>query len=351
MASVSPKSQPAALPSQPEAPTKADLAAQAVVGKPSSKDAPLLTPTIEAIWSAFKADGSDDKDMFKLLLQAKVKEDERLAAQDNLRAEQLRAANTLAMHQYAFQYQQVYAAQAALAVAAQAQALKGPPPYSPTSPPPSEPSSHKSSGKRSRAVSDASSTSSHSDSATKKAKTSDKPTHADVMAALRRKCETNKGVSPPMGGHAQLAPPPGYFPQYPPYASPPLAPASRLAPAAPVTTTTGRRNSPPHVPGRHTSFLRPAPPPPSSSASSTGARSVSPLPSGAVHPASPPLASVAEADEQPPTPVAATPRNKLALLLHASESSDLVGGPAPPAHWQPPKPKVLAATSDCRGEA
>ncbi|GAA5835464.1 hypothetical protein JCM11251_005241 [Rhodosporidiobolus azoricus] len=321
--------------------SKADMAQQSVAAKPASADGPVMSPSLESILKAFQDQGSEDKEMLKLLLQAKAKEDERLAALDAFRAEQLRAANTLAMQQSYYQYQQLYAV-AAIAQQ-QAAAMKGLAPYSPTSPPPSTLAPPPSGTKRPRAPSDASSTASSSSSAngdsSKKAKTSSissasgKPTHEDVMVALRQKIQ---GRSP----SAQAVPLPpmsqtGYSPQ-PPQARL-IAPRTSLSPplAGAITqTTTGRRTSPPHIPGRHTSLLRAAAPANTVPSHSVGAKTPSPAPG------SPPLPSLAEEH------IPSTPRKGLELLLHASESTE-VASPA----WQPAKPTVLAATSDCRGEA
>ncbi|GAA5959553.1 hypothetical protein JCM21900_003194 [Sporobolomyces salmonicolor] len=175
--------------------SKRELAAAAVVAKPSpsaqtqhqpATDVPLLTPSIEAIWASFRTSGQDTE-MLKLLLLAKAKEDERLAALDHLRTEQLRAANTIALHQYWYQYQ-------AFMAQAQARAQGQLPPYSPTSPPPSS--------KRPRAPSDASNSSTGDEQTSKKQRTfvaaqgaGRKPSHEAVMEALRRKCQANQSQS------------------------------------------------------------------------------------------------------------------------------------------------------------
>ncbi|GAA6039587.1 hypothetical protein JCM8097_002199 [Rhodosporidiobolus ruineniae] len=339
------------------APSKAAIAQQAVAAKPdaSSSQEGLMSPSLESVLEAFKAQGGDDKEMLKLLLQAKAKEDERLAALDMLRAEQLRAASSIAMQNYYAQYlnaMQLYTHQA--------NSFKGPPPYSPGSPPPALLSpgmahSLPAGVKRPRAASDASVSSIASDasssSSSKKAKTSfpgssssyvatevpRKPSHEDVMAALRRKC----GATQPQDHPAAFSPSSasGYFPA--------LAPRISLSPPLPppaMTTATGRRSSPPHVPGRHTSFLRPAPPP-SAPAPPSSPAAIAPRTS----PVPPPAAVLATVPEEDAPQNPPAPRNKLALLLHASESTD---GAVPPPKWEPPKPKVLvAATSDVRGEA
>ncbi|KAK4048052.1 hypothetical protein OIO90_005953 [Microbotryomycetes sp. JL221] len=167
------------------------------------------TPSLVAILAAFEKNGRNDVELLKSILKAKEKEDERLAADAALKAEQLKVQHTLVLSQiyYAQQAQQQYAASCA--------------PYSPTSPPVdhaplspfhliaprssfgSDVSSPPESLKRSRAPSDASSSRSEtSDVGAKRIKRSasatsatytnaTKPTHEQVMAALRSKCERN----------------------------------------------------------------------------------------------------------------------------------------------------------------
>ncbi|BGO97349.1 Proteophosphoglycan ppg4 [Rhodotorula toruloides ATCC 204091] len=282
------------------------VAAQAVAPshQPVAADQALLTPNLEAILAAFNKDGNGDGELLKLIVQAKAKEDERLAALDTLRTEQVRLAQTYAVVHLYQQQAQVLALQST-------QALKGPPPYSPLSPPPSD--YNTSAGlKRGRTPSDAS-TASEASAKSKKAKTiasvppptvvtavpPAKPTRADVMAALRLKCEANQRAQQQHQQAQQVS-----HARTSPSLSPPL-------PSAPST----RRTTPPKAPSaRHTPFLRPAAPP-------TTSTSAPPLP-----------ASTADSSS----------RNKLALLLHASESSAAL---AP--EWHP----MPVATSDVRGEA
>ncbi|KAK4046501.1 hypothetical protein OIV83_006027 [Microbotryomycetes sp. JL201] len=161
------------------------------------------SPSLVSILAAFQQNGQNDVELLKIILKAKEKEDERLAADAALKAEQLKVQHTLVLSQiyYAQQAQQHYAA----------------PPYSPTSPPAdhsplspyhtypprpsvgSDVSTPPESLKRSRAPSDASSSRSESsDSSAKKLKRSasatsgaGKPSREDVMAALRNKCQRN----------------------------------------------------------------------------------------------------------------------------------------------------------------
>ncbi|GAA5903902.1 hypothetical protein JCM5296_005585 [Sporobolomyces johnsonii] len=314
-------------------PSKREVAAAAVVAKPSptaqqpATDVPLLTPSIEAIMASFRTSGQDTE-MLKLILLAKAKEDERLAALDHLRTEQLRAANTIALHQYWYQYQ---------AFMAQAQGQL--PPYSPTSPPPP--------GKRPRAPSDASNSSTGDEQTGKRQRTipgqGGKPSHEAVMEALRRKCQANQSQShasaPPASSsssssssrnsppaslatsHRPLAPAPAPAPAPPshrssPSLSPPLPPHHSIAPPIP------RRLSPPSLPSRHTSFLRPANAPPSSSSSPAP-----PTPSS-THVAPPPLSlSLSPVQEEGETPTSGShppppsTRDKLAMLLHATDAA------------------------------
>ncbi|BGP45709.1 hypothetical protein JCM10450v2_001539 [Rhodotorula kratochvilovae] len=321
---------------------RADVAKQAITSKPQTpgEAAPLLSPSLQAIWQSFQEHGHGDVEMLKLIISAKQTEDARLKALDELRLEQQRTANL--MYQYMMYQQMLALAAAQQQQAALVGAKVGPPPYSPLSPPTELVGMGRTAAKRPRAGSSASVESAASDaSRSKKAKTApsplqplapgQKPTHADVMAALRRKCEANQQVQPgaPMQG--------SYFPSpaaststSPSYTHRALVPApavgiNRGSMSPPLSTANGaRRLSPPQVvPGRHTSFLRPAPAPaaPSSAPSTTA-------PSAA-------LASVPEdaANE--------APRNKLALLLHASEST---------ANYLPSwQPQPQAATSDVRG--
>ncbi|GAA5992904.1 hypothetical protein JCM5350_008351 [Sporobolomyces pararoseus] len=259
------------------------------------KDVGVLTPSIEAIWKSFVENGQGDVELLKLLLLTKSKEDERLTALDNLRTEQMRAANTMALHQYFYQYSAFYAAQqqqqqqqAHLVHQQQSSSTRAPSPYSPTSPPPAPSSSfttsNKPSTKRPRAPSDAStvsndsvssSSSSSSNPATmaapvKKARLApstknassksppppppphssngSKPSHADVMELLRKKCQGNQGTSP---GSQIPSPPSSSSNSF----APPPTPASS-------SSSTARKpsNSPPL---RHSLMLRPALPPPS----------------------------------------------------------------------------------------
>ncbi|GAA5876121.1 hypothetical protein JCM1840_002774 [Sporobolomyces johnsonii] len=316
-------------------PSKREVAAAAVVAKPSpsaqqpATDVPLLTPSIEAIMASFRTSGQDTE-MLKLILLAKAKEDERLAALDHLRTEQLRAANTIALHQYWYQYQ-------AFMAQAQAQAQGQLPPYSPTSPPPP--------GKRPRAPSDASNSSTGDEQTGKRQKTipgqGGKPSHEAVMEALRRKCQANQSQShasaPPASSssssssrnsppaslatsHRPLAPAPAPAPAPPshrssPSLSPPLPPHHSIAPPIP------RRLSPPSFPSRHTSFLRPANAPPAPTSSSSPAP---PAPSS-THVPPPPLSlSLSPVQEEEPAASSHPPpstRDKLAMLLHATDAA------------------------------
>lgn len=274
---------------------------------------------------------------------------------DDLRAEQLRAQQVMwqySMYQYmlvaaAAQQQQQQQQQGGAGLAA----LKGPPPYSPLSPPCElAPLGTAPSNKRPRASSNVSSASSASD-ASKKARTGanspprtlapgQKPSHADVMEALRRKCEANKQTKPNTAAALNSARTSPSYPNRPLAPAPSVAAPARTSMSPPLAPATARRLSPPQVvPGRHTSFLRPAPPPPAASPS-TSAPQVS-----APNPASPPaLASVHEAPaEKDQQQQASAPRNKLALLLHASESS------AAQYHTPSWLPQPQAATSDVRG--
>ncbi|BGP29641.1 hypothetical protein JCM10296v2_001380 [Rhodotorula toruloides] len=282
------------------------LKAVAPSHQPVSADQALLTPSLEAILAAFNRDGDGDGELLKLIVQAKAKEDERLAALDTLRTEQVRLAQTYAVVH-------LYQQQAHVLALQSTQALKGPPPYSPLSPPPSD--YNASAGlKRGRTPSDAS-TASEASAKSKKARTASsavpppavvtavppaKATRADVMAALRLKCEANQRAQQQQQAQAQQV----SHARTSPSLSPPL-------PSAP----SARRTTPPKAPSaRHTSFLRPAAPPTTS--------------------ASPPPLPAPTADS--------SSRNKLALLLHASESSAAL---AP--EWHP----MPVATSDVRGEA
>ncbi|GAA5977098.1 hypothetical protein JCM11641_001300 [Rhodosporidiobolus odoratus] len=324
--------------------SKAEIAASAVAAKPTAAPAEttLMSPPLDAILRAFKLDGKEDKEMLKLLLQAKAKEDERLAALDLYRTEQLRAASTVAQQQYYLHCQQVYAAQYS---AAQSQAFRGPPPYSPTGSPPSSLSlTVPGIAKRPRAGSDASSTSAASDgSASKKSKTSDKPSHEDVMAALRRKCEGNLQTQSGQPFHAHHSASPNHFPAALP-GQRPIAPRSPPSLSPPLAAPpTARRTSPPQTSSRHTSFLRPAAP---LSGTSTSA------PAPVSHSTSAPLSSVPEEPHPDRHRHQLAPGNKLALLLHASETTEAAAGALTSPNWQPPLPQVLAAaTSDVRGAA
>ncbi|KAJ8296284.1 hypothetical protein OF846_000680 [Rhodotorula toruloides] len=279
-------------------PSLESVAAQAVAPshQPVAADQALLTPSLEAILAAFNKDGNGDGELLKLIVQAKAKEDERLAALDVLRTEQVRLAQTYAVVHLYQQQAQVLALQST-------QALKGPPPYSPLSPPPSDYNTS-AALKRGRTPSDAS-TASEASAKSKKAKTASaagpppavatavppvKPTRADVMAALRLKCEANQRAQQHQQvSHARTSP--------------------SLSPPLPSTPSTRRTTPPKASSARHTPFLRPAAPPTSSTS-------------------------------PPPLPDSSS-RNKLALLLHASESSAAL---AP--DWHP----VHVATSDVRGE-
>ncbi|KAI5478777.1 hypothetical protein MNV49_004603 [Pseudohyphozyma bogoriensis] len=71
-------------------------------GQQGKQDGALFSPSLASILKAYSQDGGGDRDLLIALLNAKSKEDERLAALDQFRAEQLRAANTLASHASAF---------------------------------------------------------------------------------------------------------------------------------------------------------------------------------------------------------------------------------------------------------
>ncbi|GAA6054910.1 hypothetical protein JCM3770_004280 [Rhodotorula araucariae] len=336
---------------------RADAAREAITHKPPTvggDPAPLLSPSLQAIWQSFLDHGHGDTEMLRLIISAKQTEDARLKALDELRLEQQRTANL--MYQSMLYQQMLAFAAAQPQQAALVGAKGGPPPYSPLTPPlelvgasPAA-SATVTATKRPRATSSASAESATSDaSGSKKAKTArsplqplasgQKPTHADVMAALRRKCEANQqaGAGPVLG--SQFSSPAASTSTSPPYAHRPLvlAPtpiaAARPSMSPPLATAGTRRLSPPQVvPGRHTSFLRPAPAPPasSSSISMSGLSALTPVP---------------EADAGAATAAATTaneaPRNKLALLLHASESTAQYS-----PSWQP---HPQATTSDVRG--
>ncbi|GAA5882322.1 hypothetical protein JCM16303_004070 [Sporobolomyces ruberrimus] len=265
----------------------------------SSTNVGGLTPSIETIWKSFVEKGHDDVELLKMLLLTKSKEDERLTALDMLRTEQLRAANTMALHQYFYQYSAFYAAQqqqqAHLAQRPQQQqqqpgvTKRAPSPYSPTSPPPaplpSTSSSLKPSTKRPRAASDASVASNDSSvsaassiassssssvpivpakkprlaPSTKNASSrspppppppatnsnGSKPTHADVMELLRKKCQANQGGVPPRpNASVSSAAAPAPAPRKP-SSSPPLRHSLLLRPAGPAAPGTSSSTSPP----------------------------------------------------------------------------------------------------------
>ncbi|KAK9897869.1 hypothetical protein P389DRAFT_169889 [Cystobasidium minutum MCA 4210] len=86
--------------SQQSSTMKAAAAQASIAPKPRSKqDSSLHTPSWTDIVSAYHAEGNGDREMLLALLNAKAKEDERLAALDLLRAEQLRAYTAhLAVH-------------------------------------------------------------------------------------------------------------------------------------------------------------------------------------------------------------------------------------------------------------
>ncbi|GAA5963579.1 hypothetical protein JCM3765_004330 [Sporobolomyces pararoseus] len=255
-----------------------------VAPKEASNGVGVLTPSIEAIWKSFVENGHGDVELLKLLLLTKSKEDERLTALDNLRTEQMRAANTMALHQYFYQYSAFYAAQqqqqqqAHLAHQQQSTSTRAPSPYSPTSPPPAPSSSftasNKPSTKRPRAPSDASTVSNDSVSSSSSNTTSmaapvkkarlapstknassksppppppphssngSKPSHADVMELLRKKCQANQGTSP-----GSQVPSPS---------------SACFVPPTPTSATTRKPSTSP--PLRHSLMLRPALPPPS----------------------------------------------------------------------------------------
>ncbi|KAM0792925.1 hypothetical protein ACM66B_002684 [Microbotryomycetes sp. NB124-2] len=168
------------------------------------------SPSLVSILAAFQQNGQNDVELLKIILKAKEKEDERLAADAALKAEQLKVQHTLVLSQIYYAQQ---AAQQHYAAATQS------PLYSPISPPAdhaplspygmyaprssigSDVSSPPESLKRSRAPSDASSSRSDaSDPVAKKVKRSasatpgagaGRPTHEQVMAALRNKCQRN----------------------------------------------------------------------------------------------------------------------------------------------------------------
>ncbi|GAA5914072.1 uncharacterized protein JCM6883_005869 [Sporobolomyces salmoneus] len=246
----------------------------------------VLTPSIETIWKSFVAKGHEDVELLKLLLLTKSKEDERLSALDNLRTEQLRAANTMALHQYFYQYSAFYAAQqqqqAHLLQQQQQQQQQSQnravSPYSPTSPPPVVPSSAslKPSTKRPRAPSDASTGSNDSSissastppaisapvkkprlaPSTKNASAktppppppptfpNGKPTHQDVMELLRKKCQANQGTSssPPSSSSSTSIP---SMTIRKPSSSPPLRHSLMLRPALPLSS--GSSSPPPSL--------------------------------------------------------------------------------------------------------
>ncbi|GAA5990539.1 hypothetical protein JCM10908_003121 [Rhodotorula pacifica] len=369
-AQVSATAAPAPIVCADAAPTKKEeLAAQAVAAKgvPADHHHLLLSPPLLSILESYSKDGQGDAELLKLVLHAKAKEDERLASLDALRAEQLRAANTLAMYTYYAQMSQI--------AAIQQQAVPPPlqmapptskplPPYQPLSPPcePTHivPLSH-SGGKRSRASSESASEASSESSTGKKAKTSPpssassitggrsasppalalgpagRVSHADVMAALRRKCEANQqqaaakaAARPSTSSPRAIAPRP---PTVTSRASSVASNASTSGSTAPASAPSSRRKSSPQAPvGRHTAFLRTvtAPPAPEDVAA----------PASPVSPANEAVCTSAAAVEPPVT----STRNKLALLLHASESSA-----AQMSHnWHP---TATAATSDVRGSA
>ncbi|GAA5867457.1 hypothetical protein JCM3774_002909 [Rhodotorula dairenensis] len=369
-----------------DAAPKAQVAAEAVAPKSSAVDHILLTPRLDAILESYSKEGQGDAELLKLILQAKAREDERLATVDALRTEQLRAANTLAMYTYYAQMSQVAAfqqqqqqQQAAAALPSCVNRMAPPtskplPPYQPLSPP-CEPThvGTLSPGKRSRqsseSVSDAaasviSSSATSEVPAGKKHKTSPpssvassssagrsasppaltlgpgRTSHADVMAALRRKCEANQQQAAAKSAAARSAASPRAIAPRPPTvtsrASSVASNASTPAPAAPAARTR-RKSSPQQVPiGRHTGFLRTAAAPAAAASEDTVAP-VSPISpaDGAAAAASTSTAAVVE------PPVTST-RNKLALLLHASESSAAQMSPS----WHP---TATAATSDVRG--
>ncbi|SCV72391.1 BQ2448_3928 [Microbotryum intermedium] len=133
-----------ALSPRSQSPEAAMVASKPVPGPPAQRNggqAPTTaaaSPSVDAILRSY---GNNDVDLLKALLHAKAKEDERLAALDLLRVEQLRAANTLAMHQAwwmqaQLQQQQTAYAAAAAAAAAAAQAKKSPASsFTPVTPP------------------------------------------------------------------------------------------------------------------------------------------------------------------------------------------------------------------------
>ncbi|GAA6019749.1 hypothetical protein JCM11491_005238 [Sporobolomyces phaffii] len=270
-------------------------AASSASGPPTGVAVGGLTPSIEAIWKSFVDKGHDDVELLKLLLLTKSKEDERLTALDTLKTEQLRAANTMALHQYFYQYSAFYAAQQQAQQLAQQQqqhqqsggSTRAPSPYSPTSPPPSSTVTRPST-KRPRAPSDASvgsndssvSASSASSPAlapapttttkkprlapsTKNASSKSPPpppppahhkhSHADVMELLRRKCQANQtqsggSPSPPAAAAASTTSSAAAAARStkPPSASPPLRHSLLLRPALPVSSSSGSSShSPP----------------------------------------------------------------------------------------------------------
>ncbi|BGP53583.1 hypothetical protein JCM8202v2_001142 [Rhodotorula sphaerocarpa] len=390
---ASPALSPAALPEQPNKQLGAQhavsqqqqqLAQRAVAPQAAAEagaDHALLTPRLDAILEAYAKDGRGDGEMLKALLHAKAKEDE------------LRAANTVAVYTYYAQMSQIAALQQQqqqqLALAQAPNSAKASAPYHLLSPPcepthPTElPKAPLSSGKRSRQASlsaddEASATSpassstslpSVSSSSGKVARTSPPPSvasasqrqgprsasppdlalgpaaaaaarpvsHADVMSALRRKCEANQQAKQQPSGPRPLAPkPPSVQSRASSVASNSDSPAPARQPPRKRRRSSPQEQQQPPVVSRHTAFLRTVDglAAPAAAAAATARES-----SEEAHPASP--VSPVEPSQAAPA-VATGTRNKLALLLHASETSDAHSMPS----WYGGSTPV---TSDVRG--
>ncbi|ORY90813.1 hypothetical protein BCR35DRAFT_299401 [Leucosporidium creatinivorum] len=311
-------------------PTPTEVA-QPAVAQTASPATTCFTPSLNSILTAFQKDGNNDTELLKVILRAKEKEDERLAADAILKAEQLKVQHTLVLSQVYYAQVQQQAAYAASYA-----------PYSPTSPPsessPTSPYASQShlhpcppnmngrppcadrrgssysppphpfgvganaeTAKRARAASSVSTSSAGSsvrnmkeeDSsgpATKKARrtSNGKPSHEDVMAALRSKCEHNQRQSAPAGaptphGWSSVPHPPPQQQRTTP--SPSLNAKRPLAPRPPSPASSSTANHfstmppPPTVgrmtsrspPLRHSAFFAPRPAPTTTTSAKLGA--------------------------------------------------------------------------------
>ncbi|KAK4698941.1 hypothetical protein P7C70_g7328, partial [Phenoliferia sp. Uapishka_3] len=190
-----------ALPNMPSAPLPhSSIVANAIMSK--ERDGAVYSPSLASILFAYEKNGDGDKELLKALLLAKAKEDERLAALDGLRTEQLRAATVLAQHQTYWLAASLHSSQYSPTSPISAGSNQSYPPWNvPRDPsPPSAFSNDARLPNHKRCISTCEATGT-SESQQKRSRKEEKPhplsaptTHDGVMQALRARIERNKAT-------------------------------------------------------------------------------------------------------------------------------------------------------------